>query len=170
MPPTEPVIAILMGSKNDATALQGAVEVLREFQVPFSMRVMSAHRTPEIAADFARMAARHGYKLLICAAGMAAHLAGVVAAHTTLPVIGIPLACEPFNGFDALLSMVQMPPGIPVATVTVGKAGARNAALFAVSVLALSDPGLAEKLREFRRRQEEKIRADDTALQVELTK
>jgi phosphoribosylaminoimidazole carboxylase PurE protein len=164
----KPLVAIVMGSKNDAPSLQGAAEVLREFGIPFTMRVMSAHRTPEIAADFARTAAANGLQVLICAAGMAAHLAGVMAAHTTLPVIGVPMACEPFNGLDALLSTVQMPPGIPVATVSVGKSGARNAALFAVAVLALSDPSLAKKLGKFRADQVKKIQADDAALQAEM--
>jgi len=162
------LVAILMGSKSDATAMQGAAEVLREFKVPFTMRVMSAHRTPAVAAEFATSAEERGLKVLICAAGMAAHLAGVIAAHTTLPVIGVPMACEPFNGFDALLAMVQMPPGIPVATVTAGKAGARNSALLAVAILALADPSLAARLREFRVAQARKIEADDASLQAEM--
>ncbi len=162
------LVAILMGSKNDASAMQGAAEVLREFQVPFTMRVMSAHRTPVVAAEFATGAEKRGLKVMICAAGMAAHLAGVIAAHTILPVIGVPLACEPFNGFDALLAMVQMPPGIPVATVTAGRAGSRNSALLAVAILALSDPVLATRLRDFRIAQSRKIEADDASLQAEL--
>lgn len=164
----QPVIAILMGSKNDATTMQGAADLLRDFQVPFTMRVMSAHRTPEVAMAFARQASDNGVKVLICAAGMAAHLAGVVAAHTILPVIGVPLASEPFNGLDALLATVQMPPGIPVATVSVGKAGARNAALLAVAILALADPGLAQRLSEFRVAQTRQVQADDAKLQAEM--
>jgi phosphoribosylaminoimidazole carboxylase PurE protein len=163
----KPVVAILMGSKNDAAVMAGAAELLREFAVAFEMRVMSAHRTPGVAAAFAGGAAAAGLKVLICAAGMAAHLAGAVAAQTTLPVIGVPLASEPFNGLDALLATVQMPPGIPVATVTVGKAGARNAALLAVSILALSDPALAKRLKAFRAKQAESVQADDARLRQE---
>jgi phosphoribosylaminoimidazole carboxylase PurE protein len=129
---------------------------------------MSAHRTPDTAAEFAKEAENNGVKIIICAAGMAAHLGGVVAAHTTLPVIGLPMACEPFNGLDALLATVQMPPGIPVASVTVGKAGGKNAALYAVSILALSDPELAKKLKEFRSKQVEMIQEADKELQEEL--
>ena len=129
-------IAIIMGSKSDLISLKGAFDTLNSFGVDYTARVMSAHRTPDAAAEFAKNAERDGFKVIICAAGMAAHLAGVIAAHTTLPVIGIPMACEPFNGLDALLAMVQMPPGIPVATVTAGKAGAKNSALLAISILA----------------------------------
>ena len=114
-------IAIIMGSKSDLISLKGAFDTLNSFGVDYTARVMSAHRTPDAAAEFAKNAERDGFKVIICAAGMAAHLAGVIAAHTTLPVIGIPMACEPFNGLDALLAMVQMPPGIPVATVTLPK-------------------------------------------------
>jgi phosphoribosylaminoimidazole carboxylase PurE protein len=121
-------VAIIMGSKSDLPNLQGAFDIFKKFQIEFSVRVISAHRTPVEAANFAEDADKNGYKVIICAAGMAAHLAGVIAAHTTLPVIGVPMACEPFNGMDALLATVQMPPGIPVATVTVGKSGGKNSA------------------------------------------
>jgi 5-(carboxyamino)imidazole ribonucleotide mutase len=161
-------IAILMGSKSDLPSLKGAFEILRDFGIPFTARVMSAHRTPEIAADFALNAEKAAIKVIICAAGMAAHLGGVVAAHTTLPVIGIPMACEPFNGLDALLATVQMPPGIPVAAVTAGSAGSKNAALFAVAILALSESSLAEKLKNFRKEQTDKVIAADKSLQEEL--
>ena len=117
------------------------------------------------AADLAKNAAAEGTKIFICAAGMAAHLAGVIAAHTTLPVIGIPMASAPFNGLDSLLAMVQMPPGIPVATVTAGSAGGKNAALLAIEMLALSDEGLAAKLKDFRKAQADKVLKDDAALQ-----
>ena len=164
----KPLVAILMGSKSDAAVMKAAADTLREFGVPCAMRVMSAHRTPEVTADFARRAATDGIKVMICAAGMAAHLAGSVAAQTTLPVIGVPMACEPFDGLDALLSTVQMPPGIPVATVSAGKAGARNAALLAVAILALADPALSRKLGEFRAAQAKKVQDDDAALQQEI--
>ena len=161
-------VAILMGSKSDLPVLKGTFKILDDFGVGYTGRVLSAHRTPHAAAEFAENAEAEGYKVIICAAGMAAHLGGVVAAHTTLPVIGLPIACEPFNGFDALLAMVQMPPGIPVATVTVGKAGGKNAGLFAISILALGDSDLAAKLKEFRADQVKMIEAADQELQTEL--
>lgn len=159
-----PQVAVIMGSKSDLGTLEGAFKVLDSFGVPWVRRVMSAHRTPADAAEFAAAAADRGIKVIICAAGMAAHLAGAVAANTVLPVIGVPVSCEPFNGMDALLSTVQMPPGIPVATVTVGKAGAKNAALLAVEIMALSDPGLRTRLLDFRREQAEAVRQADREL------
>ena len=161
-------VAIVMGSKSDMVSLKGAFETLNAFQIDFEVRVISAHRTPDAAADFAKNAEKNGTKAIICAAGMAAHLAGVIAAHTIVPVIGIPMACEPFNGFDALLAMVQMPPGIPVATVTAGKAGAKNAALLAVSMLALSDEALRNKLAAFREEQTRKVEEADASVQEEI--
>ena len=161
-------VAVIMGSKSDLPSLKGAFETLRKFGVGFEARVISAHRTPDTAAEYAKTAEARGIKILICAAGMAAHLAGVIAAHTTLPVIGIPMASEPFSGWDALLAMVQMPPGIPVSTVTAGPAGAKNAALTAVAILALSDPALNAKLKEFRAEQTRKVEEADAALQSEL--
>ena len=160
--------AIIMGSKSDLPALKGAFETFRKFGVEFEARVISAHRTPDAAAEYAKTAADRGIKIIICAAGMAAHLAGVIAAHTILPVIGIPMAGELFNGWDALLAMVQMPPGIPVSTVTAGPAGAKNAALSAIAILALSDPELRRKLLEFRAEQTRKVEEADAALQQEL--
>ena len=154
-------VAVIMGSKSDLPSLKGAFETLRKFGVGFEARVISAHRTPDTAAEYAKTAEARGLKILICAAGMAAHLAGVIAAHTTLPVIGIPMASEPFSGWDALLAMVQMPPGIPVSTVTAGPAGAKNAALTAVAILALSDPALNAKLKEFRAEQTRKVEEAD---------
>jgi len=165
-----PEVAVIMGSKSDLPNLKGAFKTLNEFGITFSAKVMSAHRTPSEAVKFASEAADNGLKVLICAAGMAAHLAGVVAAHTTLPVIGIPMACEPFNGFDALLSTVQMPPGIPVATVTAGPNGAKNAALLAVSILALSNNKLSEKLKAFRAEQTATVKKADEELQEEIRK
>ena len=161
-------ISIIMGSKSDLPSLKGAFDVLKDFGISCEAHIISAHRTPDAAADFAKNAESKGIKVIICAAGMAAHLAGVIAAHTTLPVIGIPMASTPFNGMDALLAMVQMPPGIPVATVTAGSAGAKNAALLAISMLALSDESLNAKLKAFRKAQTEKVLADDAALQAEI--
>ena len=164
----KPVVAVIMGSKSDLPILQNAFKVFDHFGVGFTARVLSAHRTPCEAAEFASGLEKNGYKVVICAAGMAAHLGGVVAAHTTLPVIGLPVASEPFNGLDALFSIVQMPPGIPVAAVTAGKAGGKNAALYAVSMLALSDSGLAARLREYRAEQREMVLNADAELQEEL--
>jgi phosphoribosylaminoimidazole carboxylase PurE protein len=164
----KPQVAILMGSKSDLPILKGAFQVFDQFEIPFTARVMSAHRTPEVAANFASNAEAEGIKVIICAAGMAAHLGGVVAAHTTLPVIGLPVASEPFNGLDALLATVQMPPGIPVAAVTAGKAGGKNAALYAISILATSNPELASKLKAFRAEQTAKVKQADEELQQEL--
>jgi len=163
-----PKVAVLMGSKSDLPALKGAFDIFREFNIEFTARVMSAHRTPEEALAFASSAEENGYQVLVCAAGMAAHLAGVVAAHTTLPVIGIPMSCAPFDGIDSLYSTVQMPPGIPVATVTVGKAGAKNAALYAASIIGLSDAATSSKLKEFRIKQTEIVKQADKELQEEL--
>jgi len=161
-------VAILMGSINDAPILEKCFETLKEFDVEFEAKVLSAHRTPDETAEFAKNAAKNGIKVIICAAGMAAHLGGVVASLTTLPVIGIPIASEPFNGLDSLMSMVQMPPGIPVAVVTAGKAGAQNAALYAISILALSDKNLSEKLKNYREKQKEKILEFDKKLKEKL--
>lgn len=165
---TKPVVAVLMGSKSDLPILKGAFQIFEKFDVPFTARVMSAHRTPAIASEFAEKAESEGIKVIICAAGMAAHLGGVIAAHTTLPVIGLPVASEPFNGLDALLATVQMPPGIPVAAVTAGKAGGKNSALYAISILALSDAVLAEKLKQFRAEQTATVIEADQELQREL--
>lgn len=162
-------IMMIMGSKNDYAYLKSGIAMLKEFGVQCDVRVMSAHRTPHDVVEAVTTAESAGTQIFICAAGMAAHLAGVVAAHTTRPVIGIPLACEPFNGLDALLSTVQMPPGIPVATVTAGAAGSKNAALYAISILALNNPILSEKLKLFRQKQAEDVRVADAALQNELS-
>ena len=161
-------VAVIMGSDSDWPVVKGACAQLKEFGIPYEAHILSAHRTPAQAAEFARDARKNGFGVLICAAGMAAHLGGVVAAHTTLPVIGVPVASEPFNGLDALYSVVQMPPGIPVAAVTVGKAGGKNAALYAIAILALSDPVLAERLREYRADQREMVLTADAELQEEL--
>jgi len=143
-------IAVLMGSKSDLPVLEECTAVLRQFGIPFDMRILSAHRTPDEVADFARSARENGFSAVIAGAGMSAHLAGVIAAHTTLPVIGVPIDSSSLNGMDALLSMAQMPPGVPVATMGIGKAGARNAALFAAEILSISHPELYEKLALYR--------------------
>lgn len=163
-----PHVALLMGSKNDLPKLQAALDTFKDFGVPVSVRVMSAHRTPAAVAEFVSGAPAQGYKVIIAAAGGAAHLAGVCAAHTVLPVIGIPVEGGALNGLDALLATVQMPGGIAVATVGVGAGGAQNAALLAVQILALADPGLAQKLVAFRQKQRDKVAKADAELQKEL--
>jgi phosphoribosylaminoimidazole carboxylase PurE protein len=163
----EPVesIAVVMGSDSDMDVMQSCIEQLGEFGIKPVVRIISAHRTPQIAAEFAENAAKNGVKVIIAAAGMAAHLAGVLASRTTLPVIGVPLiSSSGLEGIDAFLSTVQMPPGVPVATVAIGKAGAKNAAVLAVQILALSDKGLAKKLAEFKKTQEKKVIEKDSAL------
>ena len=151
------MIGIVMGSTSDWETMKAAARVLAEFGVPYEARAMSAHRTPHAVAQWATDASKSGMRAIIAAAGGAAHLAGVVAAHTTLPVLGVPMPSKHLQGLDSLLSTVQMPKGIPVATFAIGEAGAANAALFAVALLALSDKGLAAKLSEFRRRQTEAV-------------
>ena len=159
-------VAVIMGSDSDMAVMQSCIEGLRDFGIEPVVRIISAHRTPKIAAEFAQNAAKNEIKVIIAAAGMAAHLAGALAARTTLPVIGVPLiSSSGLEGVDALLSTVQMPPGVPVATVAVGKAGAKNAAILAVQILALSDEALAEKLAEFKKEQEKKVIEKDSALQ-----
>ena len=147
------LVGIVMGSSSDWETMKAAARTLEEFGVPFDARAMSAHRTPKAVTEWAEGAAARGMKAIIAAAGGAAHLAGVVAAHTTLPVLGVPMPSKHLQGLDSLLSTVQMPKGIPVATFAIGEAGAANAALFAVALLALSDRALAAKLDEFRRKQ-----------------
>ena len=157
-------VAIIMGSDSDLPVVQKAADTLRAFGVPCEMHVYSAHRTPEQARDFSANARKNGFGVIIAAAGMAAHLAGAIAANTTLPVIGIPMKSTTFtNGIDALLSTVQMPSGIPVATVAVD--GAVNAALLAIEMLAITDEELAAKLDAKRRSDAEKVLAKDAALQ-----
>jgi phosphoribosylaminoimidazole carboxylase PurE protein len=158
-------VAVVMGSDSDLSVMQSCVDQLREFGIEPTVRILSAHRTPQAAAEFARTAETRGVRVVIAAAGMAAHLAGVMAAWTTLPVIGVPLTSEGgLAGLDALLSTVQMPPGVPVATVAIGKAGAKNAAILAVQILALADASLRAKLVQFKQRQEQKVREKDAGL------
>ena len=151
------MIDIVMGSTSDWETMKAAAKVLEEFGVPYEAKAMSAHRTPHAVAEWASNAQKNGKKAIIAAAGGAAHLAGVVAAHTTLPVLGVPMPSKHLQGLDSLLSTVQMPKGIPVATFAIGEAGASNAALFAVALLALQDPGLQKKLGEFRHKQTESV-------------
>jgi 5-(carboxyamino)imidazole ribonucleotide mutase len=151
------VIGIVMGSTSDWETMKAAAKVLEEFGVPYDAKAMSAHRTPHAVAEWATNAQKNGMKAIIAAAGGAAHLAGVVAAHTTLPVLGVPMPSKHLQGLDSLLSTVQMPKGIPVATFAIGEAGAGNAALFAVALLALSDSGMAKKLADFRVKQTESV-------------
>jgi 5-(carboxyamino)imidazole ribonucleotide mutase len=164
------LVAMVMGSKSDRPNLQSGIQILRDFDVPWVVRVISAHRTPLEAVKFASTAHKRGLKVIICAAGMAAHLAGVMAAHTILPVIGLPMAAEPFHGLDALLATVQMPPGIPVACVTAGPNGAGNAALLAIEILALSERSLADKLNRFREEQTLKVMLADKEIQRETAR
>ena len=151
------LVAILMGSKSDWDTMRAASETLAKFGVPHESHVMSAHRTPALASEFATNADARGIEVIIAAAGGAAHLAGVMAAHTIVPVLGVPMTSA-LNGLDSLLSTVQMPGGIPVGTLAIGKAGATNAALLAVAILANSRPELKKRLREFRAEQEKKIK------------
>jgi len=159
-------VAVVMGSDSDLKVMKKCVEQLEDFGIKPVVRIISAHRTPETAAEFAQNAAKNGIKVIIAAAGMAAHLAGAMAAQTTLPIIGVPLdSGQGLGGLDALLSTLQMPPGVPVGTVAIGKAGAKNAAILAVQILALSDGELAEKIADFKKKQEKKVIEKDSALQ-----
>jgi 5-(carboxyamino)imidazole ribonucleotide mutase len=155
---SDPLVGILMGSKSDWDAMKQASEMLARFGVPHESRVMSAHRTPAIVAEYASGAAGRGLQAIIAGAGGAAHLAGVVAAHTILPVIGVPMQSAALNGIDSLLSTVQMPKGIPVATVAIGGSGAANAGLLAVAILATSRPDLRKKLQAYREELADQVR------------
>lgn len=159
-------VAIIMGSDSDLPVVKGAVDVLKEYGVPFEIRVMSAHRTPEAASAFAKNARENGFGAVIAAAGKAAHLAGAMAANTTLPVIGIPVKSSTLDGLDALLSTVQMPSGLPVATVAID--GAANAAILAVQILSVADETLAERLAQKREAMQAEVVAKDQALQGKL--
>jgi 5-(carboxyamino)imidazole ribonucleotide mutase len=149
-----------MGSKSDWDTMRSADEVLTEFGVPHECRIISAHRTPELMAEFATAADGRGIEVIIAGAGGAAHLPGMTAAHTTLPVLGVPVESKALKGLDSLLSIVQMPGGVPVATLAIGNAGAKNAALLAISILANSRPPLRQKLKDFREQQKRKVLAD----------
>ena len=146
----QPLVGVIMGSTSDRDVMQDCTDQLLELEIPHEVRVLSAHRTPKQTQDYAESAADRGLEVLIAGAGWAAHLAGVIAAHTTLPVIGVPIDSSPLKGMDALLATVQMPPGIPVATVALGKGGARNAAVLAAQILALKYPPIAERFKTYR--------------------
>lgn len=146
----QPLVGVLMGSLSDLDVMKECLDTLEKFGIPHEVDVSSAHRSPAKTAAYAAEAAERGLKVLIVGAGAAAHLGGVVAGHTTLPVVGVPIDSSPLKGWDALLATVQMPPGVPVATMAVGKAGARNAAVFAVQVLAVADPALAARLEQYK--------------------
>jgi phosphoribosylaminoimidazole carboxylase PurE protein len=164
-----PLVAVLMGSDSDMKVMEGTLEILRTFEVPYEVKVLSAHRAPEDVAAFAKSAESRGIKVIIAGAGWAAHLAGAIAAHTILPVIGVPIDSSPLHGWDALLSTVQMPPGVPVATVSIGKGGAKNAAFLAVEILALWDDRLRNRLVAYRNKMREEILKKNEEL-VNLTR
>ncbi len=153
----KPLVAIIMGSDSDWPVMKIAAQMLADFGVAYEAKVVSAHRTPDLMFTFAENAASEGYQIIIAGAGGAAHLPGMVAAKTTLPVLGVPVPTKHLQGQDSLLSIVQMPKGIPVATFAIGDAGAANASLFAVSILANHDAGLAKKLADFRAKQSDKV-------------
>ena len=159
-------VAVIMGSKSDLSVVKPAVSVIKSFGVDVDVRVISAHRTPEEAHEFSENAIKRGVEVIICAAGKAAHLGGVIAASTTLPVIGLPVKTDMMGGLDSLLSIVQMPSGIPVATVGVN--GGENAGLLALQILSIKYPEIAKKLCEYKQKMREKINADDVALQAEV--
>lgn len=159
MEQNQPVVAIIMGSNSDWPTMQHAAQILADFGVPYQAQVVSAHRTPDLMFSFSENAQKQGFKAIIAGAGGAAHLPGMVAAKTTLPVLGVPVASKHLSGNDSLLSIVQMPKGIPVATFAIGDAGAANAALFAVSLLANEDQALSTKLAAFREAQAAKVHA-----------
>lgn len=165
---TDPRVAVLMGSDSDLPTVKHCLDALKEFGVPFEAHVMSAHRSPERTRAFALRAEERGLRVIICAAGGAAHLAGAVAAVTTLPVIGIPVGGGALSGVDALYATVQMPPGIPVATVAIGDMGAKNAAILAVQMLSLADLDLREKLRAYRLKLDKAVAEKDAKLQASL--
>lgn len=158
------LVGVIMGSASDKDVMKGCGELLKELGIGHEVKIMSAHRTPDLTRQYAVSAEERGIHVLIAGAGWAAHLAGVIAAHTTLPVIGVPIDSSAFQGLDSLLSTVQMPPGIPVATVSVGSGGAKNAAILAAEILALKFPEVAAKVKEYRRKLTEK--AAESASQI----
>jgi len=156
-----PLVGVIMGSKSDWDTMRHAHDVLERFGVPHESKIVSAHRTPKWMAEYAETAEKRGLKVIIAGAGGAAHLPGMVAAHTTVPVLGVPVESHTLNGLDSLLSIVQMPGGVPVGTLAIGKAGATNAALLAIAILANEDIELREKLKRFREEQARKVRQDE---------
>lgn len=164
----KPVVGIVMGSDSDWPVMQKCADTLRKFEIPFEVSVRSAHRTPDQSAKYAREAASQGLKVIIAAAGGAAHLAGVLAAHTVLPVIGVPISATPLQGVDSLYATVQMPPGIPVATVAVGEFGAVNSAILAAQMIALSDDQMKDRLLAYKADMVKKVEQKNHALQEKL--
>ena len=163
----KPLVGVVMGSDSDLETMQRCLDELDTLGIAYEVRIISAHRTPDVADEYAASAAERGLKLIIAAAGMSAALAGVLAARTTLPVIGVPIAAGPLAGTDAMLSTLQMPPGVPVGCMAIGKAGARNAAIFAAQILAVSDGALAGKLVKFKADQANKVVEKDGAVRRE---
>lgn len=160
-------VAVLMGSSSDWPVMQSTTEILSDFDIEYEVRVTSAHRNPEQTADYVRSAESRGCQVFICAAGLAAHLGGAVAANTTKPVIGVPMDGGPLSGFDALLSTVQMPGGIPVATVAIGKAGAKNAGYLAAQILALANDNLKKRIKTDREKSVERVEEQNASIQIE---
>jgi len=160
----QPIVSIIMGSDSDLPIMQETVQVLEEFNLDYEIKIISAHRTPDIAFDYAKNAKDQGIKVIIAGAGGAAHLAGIIAALTTLPVIGVPILGKSFNGLDSLLSMVQMPSGIPVATVAVN--GSKNAGILAAKILALNDPELSQKLTDYQQKLHDSVIEKNQKLQA----
>ena len=161
-----PLVGVIMGSDSDLPVMEQALSILKKFDIPYYVTVASAHRTPAKAAKLATEAREKGIKVLICGAGHAAHLAGVIAAHTTLPVLGIPIDSSALQGMDSLLATVQMPPGIPVGTMAIGKSGAYNAGIFAAQILGVSDSAIAEKLAAFKQEMADKVEAKAKSLEA----
>lgn len=165
---TKPFVAILMGSKSDLSTMQAAASIFTQLQIRYEIKITSAHRTPDVTQRYVRDAEERGCRLFIAGAGLAAHLAGAIAAYTTKPVIGVPIDSGPLNGLDALLSTVQMPSGIPVATVAIGTTGAKNAAYLAAQILSLGDSELAQRVTADRAASAEEVQSQDQALQAGL--
>lgn len=164
----KPRVLVVLGSDSDSPVMEKALEILKQLQIPFAMTIASAHRSPLRASKLATDAEKEGYDAIIAGAGMAAHLAGVLAAHTVIPVIGVPINASPLSGLDSLLSTVQMPPGVPVATMAIGNAGARNAAFFAAQIIARKDPGVAKRLKAHKRKMADEIEKKARAMQRDI--
>lgn len=156
---SKPVVGILMGSESDLPIMEEAAKILKDFDIPYEITISSAHRSPKRTSEYAKGAADRGIKVIIAGAGSAAHLAGFIAAETTLPVIGVPIDSSPLKGIDALISTVQMPGGVPVAAMAIGKVGAKNAGIFAVQIIAVSDKKLQKKLKDFKAKQAKDVEA-----------
>lgn len=163
---TSPKIAVILGSDSDLPTMEDGLKVLKDFGVAFELKIMSAHRSPGLVHDFAKSAEKEGVKVIIAAAGGAAHLAGVIASMTRLPVIGVPMETDSLNGMDSLLSTVQMPYGVPVATMAIGKSGSRNASIFALQILGLTDNRIARELNAFKKRLEADVVAKNKSLKL----